>query len=60
MTQIQTGSTSRNTSPARRSSEAITLAEKSIEADRPCAEMIFSRPENAPHHACRTFIYFML
>src|SRR6516225_1208904 len=47
------GSTSRKISPALRSSGAITLALKPIEAARPRAEMIFSSPLKAPPHTNR-------
>src|SRR5262249_50787139 len=47
------GSTSRKISPVPRSSGAVTLAPKPIEADRPRAEMIFSSPLNAPPHTNR-------
>src|SRR3989441_774905 len=50
------GSTSRKTSPVLRSSGAITFAEKPIEAERPRAEMIFSRPANAPPHTNRMLV----
>src|SRR6266702_5444480 len=50
------GSTSRKISPALRSSGAITLALKPIEADRPRAEMIFSSPLKAPPHTIRMLV----
>src|SRR6266576_2114119 len=50
------GSTWRKISPVLRSSGAITLAEKPIEAERPRAEMIFSNPEKAPPHTNKMLV----
>src|SRR5258705_2453679 len=50
------GATSRKISPVPRSSGAITLALKPIEADRPRAEMIFSSPVKAPPHTNRMLV----
>ena len=50
------GSTSRRTSPVRRSSAPMTLAEKPIEVPLPRREMIFSRPAKAPPQMNRMLV----
>src|SRR5262249_16954882 len=54
--QRSSGWASRKISPVPRSSGAITLALKPIEADRPRAEMIFSSPLKAPPHTNRMLV----